>query len=47
MDGSLDSRAVRAAEAEARCFSRARRWMVWNSVPEEANSRDSFCWVYF
>lgn len=33
-EGSLDSRAVRAAEAEARCFSRARRWMDWNSVPD-------------
>ena len=45
--GSLESRAARLAEAEARCLSRARRWIDWNSVPEAWNSRESFCWVYF
>ena len=38
---------MRAAEADSRSFSNARRCMDWNSVPEAWNSRDSFCWVYF
>lgn len=38
---------MRAAEADARSFSRARRCIAWNSVPDAWNSRDSFCWVYF
>ena len=46
-EGSLESIAVRAADVDARCFSRARRCIDWNSVPEDWNSRDSFCWVYF
>lgn len=45
-EGSLGSRAVRAAEADSRSFSRARRCIDWNSVPDAWNSRDSFCWVY-
>ena len=34
LEVSPDSRADRVAEAEALCFSRARRCIDWNSVPE-------------
>ncbi len=33
--------------ADARCFSSANRWTIWNSSSEALNSRESFCWVYF
>ena len=36
-----------SAAFEARSFSRARRWMTWNSTPADPNSRDSFWTVYF
>lgn len=40
-------KAVRVAAAEARCFSRARRWTVWNSSRAALNSDESFCCVHF
>lgn len=44
--GEVAATSSRAA-LEARSFSRARRWITWNSWPAAPNSRESFWTVYF
>jgi hypothetical protein len=46
-DCACSSNAVRAAAADARCFSIACRCKTWNSVRDAWNSRPSLPCVYF